>query len=89
MRTCSDWWISAKSNPDMFGRPEYQTDQVENHLMACVGVNPAMLAIDLGISAIQVKATQRRLGLRKCAENNPRGTERYALDMRGHGKPRE
>jgi hypothetical protein len=87
MRSCTDWWISTKTNPNIFNRPAYQTDHVEDHLMAWPDVDAAVLAADLGLHVPQVKAAQRRLGLRKCAPNNPGHTSH--IDMRGHNKPRK
>lgn len=84
MRSCSDWWTTTKTNPNIFKRPNYQTDHVEDHLMAWPEIAVASLAADLGLTENQVKAAQRRLGLRKCVENNPGLTGRYALDARGH-----
>ena len=86
MRTCDEWWTTTTANPNMFARPKYQTDQIEDHLMMWPDVDAAILAIELGLNEGEVKACQRRLGLRKCAVNNSNCTGRYALDMRGRNR---
>ena len=45
MRTCDEWWTTTTANPNMFARPKYQTDQVEDHLMMWPDVDAAILAI--------------------------------------------
>lgn len=88
MQTSNDWWMSTKTNPKIFKRPTYQTDDIENYLMTCpVEVDPKTIGAELGLTAAQVSAVQRRLGLRKCVPNNPGCTSH--IDMRGHNKPRK
>ncbi len=42
-------------------------------LREIVGIDPAILADELGLKEITVRTMQRKLGLRKCS--NPRDTE--------------
>ena len=45
----------------------------EAYLRAHQGVDPAIMAIELGISEVSVRTAQRKLGLRGC--RNPRSAE--------------
>lgn len=69
--TSADWWTSTKSPASMF-RPAYQTKAMDAFLRETVGIDPAVLAIDAGMSANRVEAYQRQLGLRKITGNAPR-----------------
>jgi hypothetical protein len=71
METCSDWWMSTMSPTSMF-RPEYQTGELADYLRENTGVDPAILAADVGIGPGQVMAYQRKLGLRKISGTRPR-----------------
>jgi hypothetical protein len=57
-------WLSTKSPIRMLDAPI--DSATEAHLRANVGVDPAILASDLGLWTSRVEACQRRLGLRKC-----------------------
>lgn len=66
-----DWWMSTKSPMTMF-RPSYQTQELDAFLRDTVGIDPALIGIDAGMSANRVEAYQRQLGLRKITGNAPR-----------------
>jgi hypothetical protein len=57
-------WLSTKSPIRMLDAPI--DPATEAHLRANAGVDPAMLAADLGLWTARVEACQRRLGLRQC-----------------------
>jgi hypothetical protein len=57
-------WLSTKSPIRMLDTPIDQA--TENYLRENRGVDPEMLAADLGLAPSRVRACQRRLGLRKC-----------------------
>lgn len=71
----SDWWMSTKSSPKIF-RPPGLTVEVESYLRANPAVDAHILAVDLNMNVMHVLAHQRFLGLRKLAENNPKGGRR-------------
>ena len=51
-------------------RPVYQNGDLDAYLREHVGIDPAILAADLGISRRHVEAYQRKLGLRKITGNH-------------------
>ena len=58
-------WLSTKSPIRML---DYQIDQAtEQHLRDNIGVDSALLAIDLGVCVARIESHQRRLGLRPFA----------------------
>lgn len=66
------YWTTTKAPVHLFKR-EYETEEVAKHLTENSFVDPAMLAADLrgpGLHAMAVRAYQRRLGVRKVADNN-------------------
>lgn len=69
----ADWWTTTKAPRDIF-KPAYQNPETDAFLRETVGVDPALLAADLGVSEIQVRAYQRRLGVRPLTGNKPRGS---------------
>ena len=79
-----DWWMNTNSAVKF--RESYETPKREQLLRDAQGVDVAILAIDLGMTPSHIEAYQRKLGLRKCAENNARGTNRTELDTRGRKK---
>jgi hypothetical protein len=66
-----DWWTTTKAHPDIF-RPAYQNAENDAFIRETVGIDSALLANDLGISAVHVQAYQRKLGVRKITGNEPR-----------------
>lgn len=60
------YWQSTKSPVHLFKR-EYETAEVAKHITENSFVDPTMLAADLGLHQMSVKAYQRRLGVRKIA----------------------
>lgn len=69
------YWSSTKAPVHLFPR-EYESKELAKHVADNSLVDPAMLADELKVehlNAMAVRAYQRRLGVRKCAENNPRG----------------
>ena len=71
----SDYWMSTKSPVHMF-KPEYETPEAAKYVTENAIVDPAILAAELRISAPQVKAMQRRLGVRKLTGNPVTGRRR-------------
>lgn len=71
LETLSDWWASTKSPRDMF-RPDYQNVENDRIIRESTGVDPALLAADLGVSEVHIRAYQRRLGVREITGNPPR-----------------
>lgn len=68
------YWQSTKSPVHLFPR-EYESKEVAAHVREYSFVDPAVLAAELRVSHLNpqaVAAYQRRLGVRKIAENNPR-----------------
>lgn len=68
------YWQSTKSPVHMFKR-EYESEDVKEHVREYSFVDPQMLADELRVPHLNpqaVAAYQRRLGVRKIAENNPR-----------------
>lgn len=54
--------------PELFTRKKrYESPERERHLRENAGVDPVLLAADLGLHVEVVKAYQRKLGLRLCA----------------------
>lgn len=64
------YWLSTKSPRAMFRPPDYQTPELAATLREAQGVDPALLAESTGTCAPQIRAYQRRLGLREIT--NPR-----------------
>jgi capsule polysaccharide export protein KpsC/LpsZ len=64
-----DYWISTKSSPNMLMRRVYESPEAEAHLRLHPDVCPAAFAADLGTNAQNVRAYQRRLGLRPLTGN--------------------
>jgi hypothetical protein len=60
----SEYWTNTKANPRMF-RPSYQTPEMDKHIRETVGIDPAILAAELGWHEGQVLAYQRQLGVRR------------------------
>ncbi len=58
------YWSSTKSSAQP-PRASYQTAERDALLRAAQGVDPAMLAEDMGMSQHIVRAYQRRLGVRE------------------------
>lgn len=61
------YWSSTKAPVHLFP-PEYESDEVAQHLSENSFVDPAMLAADLnvvGLHHMSVRAYQRRLGVRR------------------------
>jgi hypothetical protein len=56
-------------------RQAYITPARKQYLLANRGVDPAMLAEDLGISEARVRLIQRKLRLRKCLNQKDKGGE--------------
>jgi hypothetical protein len=69
------YWSSTKAPVHLFPR-EYESKEVAKHVTENSFVDAAILADELGISAPCITAYQRRLGVRKIAENNPKGGRR-------------
>lgn len=67
----SDYWLSTRSPPSMF-RPDYQTPELAEQLRAATGVDPSVIAVEVGVCAPRVRAFQRKLGLRKITGNHRR-----------------
>lgn len=70
-----DYWISTKSPVHMFPKA-YESAELAKELKENSFVDPAVLALDLktpSLSQHSIMAYQRRLGVRKIAESNPRG----------------
>jgi hypothetical protein len=66
--TSTDWWTTTKAPRNLF-RPAYQTEELDDFLRANRGIDSAILAAELGMSANQIKAYQRQLGLRRITGN--------------------
>lgn len=67
----SGYWMSTRSPQSMF-RPDYQTPELAEQLHTAAGVDPAIIAADVGIASHHVRAFQRKLGLRKITGNKAR-----------------
>lgn len=68
------YWQSTKSPVHLFPK-EYESEEVAKHLAENALVDAAMLSAELRVKHMHpmaVAAYQRRLGVRKIAENNPR-----------------
>ena len=63
------YWLSTRSHPEMF-KASYRTPERDQIISESAGVDPAILAIDIGIPVHHVRAYQRALGVR--ALSNPR-----------------
>lgn len=60
--------------PELFEpRQNYITPERKKYLFANQGVDPALLAGDLGISEARVRLIQRKLRLRKCLNQKDKG----------------
>ena len=59
--------------PDLYPRKKHQmyTDRVANYLRQNIGIDPAILAQDLGLSLRFIISYQRKLGLRPFTTGNP------------------
>jgi hypothetical protein len=57
-------WLSTKSPIRMLDAPI--DPATEHHLRENSGVDPQILAADLGLCPSRIRSCQRRLGLRKC-----------------------
>ena len=69
------YWQSTKAPVHLFKRV-YESEEVAAHVRDCSFVDSALLAVELKtphLSRMAVEAYQRRLGVRKIAENNPKG----------------
>jgi hypothetical protein len=69
------YWQSTKAPVHLFKRA-YESEEVAAHVQDYSFVDSAMLASELKtahLSRMAVEAYQRRLGVRKITENNPRG----------------
>lgn len=64
----TDMWLSTKSPRNIF-RPGYQTPELEAALREAQGIDPAIIAADVGICRGHVASAQRKLGLRKITGN--------------------
>lgn len=67
----ADWWTTTKARPDIF-RPAYHTPENDALIRETAGVDPSILVSDLHMSAPQIQAYQRKLGVRKITGNEPR-----------------
>lgn len=68
------YWSSTKAPVHLFRR-EYESEDVKAHIREYSFVDPQMLADELRVPHLNpqaVAAYQRRLGVRKIAENNPK-----------------
>lgn len=84
-----DWWTSTNST--MKFRDPQDSVRIEKILKDAPFCDPEILVEEInqrGFGAAHVRAYQRRLGLRKVAENNSRKVKRSALDTRGRKKPK-
>jgi hypothetical protein len=71
----TDYWQSTKSPVHLFPRV-YESPEVAKHVAENSFVDAAMLSAELRINHLHpeaVRAYQRRLGVRKITESNPRG----------------
>jgi hypothetical protein len=65
------YWLSTKSPPNIF-RLGYHSAEAAAFLRANNSIDAAILAEQLGMGIDQVKAYQRRLGLRECVPSGGR-----------------
>lgn len=70
------YWSSTKAPVHLFPR-EYESADLAKHVKENSFVDPAILAVEVGLTVDAVKAYQRRLGVRKIAENNPIPKQRW------------
>lgn len=64
------YWSSTKAPVHLFKR-EYETPELAKHVTENAFVDAAILASEVGLQVDTIKAYQRRLGVRRVAENNP------------------
>lgn len=81
------YWQSTKAPVHLFKR-EYESEELAKHVTENSFVDAAILAQEVGVSAPAIKAYQRRLGVRKIAENNPVPRQRWGR-LRGPVKGTE
>lgn len=70
------YWQSTKAPVHMFKR-DYESPELAKHISENSFIDAAILASEVGLSTDAVKAYQRRLGVRKVAQNNPTPTRRW------------
>lgn len=58
------YWSSTKSPVHLFKR-DYESEGTAKYISENSFIDPAMLAADMGIHEMAVRAYQRRLGVRK------------------------
>jgi methyl coenzyme M reductase gamma subunit len=66
------YWSSTKAPVHLFKR-EYESEEIAKHLKENSFVDPAILSAELrapSLHAMSIRAYQRRLGVRKTADNN-------------------
>ena len=81
------YWSSTKAPVHLFPR-EYESQNLAKHVKENAFIDAAILATEVGLSTDAVKAYQRRLGVRKIAENNPVPRQRWGR-ARGPLKQKE
>lgn len=64
------YWTSTRAPIHLFKR-DYETAELAKHVTENACIDAAILAAEVGLQVDTVKAYQRRLGVRKIAENNP------------------
>lgn len=67
------YWTTTKAPVHLFKR-EYESEEIAKHLTENCFVDPAVLSSELrapSLHAMSIRAYQRRLGVRKIADNNP------------------
>lgn len=70
------YWSSTKAPVHLFPR-EYESQELAKHLTENSFIDAALLASEVGLSTDAIRAYQRRLGVRKIAENNPVAKQRW------------
>lgn len=68
------YWSSTKSPMNLF-KQSYQTAELDKFLKETVGVDPSILAYEVHMNRQQIKAYQRKLGLRKLTGNGRNGND--------------
>lgn len=68
----TDYWISTKTNPKIFKQSKL-TPEIEAYLRSSIGVDPAIMSLDLKLSAQHIMSFQRQLGLRKISGGYRKG----------------
>jgi hypothetical protein len=66
-----DYWLSTRTPARAF-RPSYQTVELDAFIRETAGVDPSILAQEIGLASPFVRAYQRQLGVRKIGGNPPR-----------------